>query len=168
MHQTSLGSAFAATAPAYNGLLRTSPYDPLAREVIPELAHSWEISHDGKTITFRLHQGVKSARWRPLYSADVVYTIDRIMQPPQGMVSPRGPVFNALIERVEAPDIHTVVVHGKGPSSLLLDLFANGHNAIVPKHIVAKDPANALKTQVIGTGPFRLKEPPTTTLWRYE
>ena len=27
---------------------------------------------------------------------------------------------------------------------------------------------NALKNQVVGTGPFRLKEPPTTSLWRYE
>jgi peptide/nickel transport system substrate-binding protein len=168
MHQTSLGGVFAATAPAYNGLLRTSPYDPLAREVIPELAHRWDISQDGKSITFHLHQGVKWHDGAPFTAADVVYTIARIMQPPQGMVSPRGPVFNAVVERVEAPDTHTVVVYGKGPSALLLDLFANGHNAIIPKHIVEKDPANALKTQVIGTGPFRLKEPPTTTLWRYE
>jgi peptide/nickel transport system substrate-binding protein len=101
-------------------------------------------------------------------SADVKYTIERIMNPPKGMVSPRRPVFNALIERVEAPDPDTVVVYGKGPSGLLLPLFANGHNVIIPKHIVEKDPVNALKTVVVGTGPFRLKEPPTTTLWKYE
>jgi ABC-type transport system substrate-binding protein len=90
------------------------------------------------------------------------------MHPPQGMVSPRGPVFNALVDRIEAPDPDTVVVHGKGPSGMLLALFASGHNAIIPKHIVEKDPINALKTQVVGTGPFRLKEPPSTTLWKYE
>ena len=60
------------------------------------------------------------------------------------------------------------MVHGKGPSGLLLALFANGWNVIIPKHVVEKDPVNALKTQVIGTGPFKLKEPPTTTLWQYE
>jgi peptide/nickel transport system substrate-binding protein len=60
------------------------------------------------------------------------------------------------------------VVHGKGPSALLLSLFANGWNVIIPKHIVEKDPVNALKTQVIGTGPFKLKEAPTTALWQYE
>ena len=168
MHQTSLGGVFSATAPAYNGLLRTSPYDPLAREVIPELAHSWDISEGGKTITFHLHQGVKWHDGAPFTSADVVYTIERIMHPPQGMVSPRGPVFNALIERVEAPDPDTVVVYAKGPSALLLPLFASGHNMIIPKHIVEPDPVNALKTRVIGTGPFRLKEPPTTSLWKYE
>jgi peptide/nickel transport system substrate-binding protein len=168
MHQTSLGEVFTATAPVYNGLVRTSPYDPLATEVIPELAHAWEFSEDGKSITFHLHQGVKWHDGAPFSSADVKYTIERIMNPPQGMVSPRGPVFRAVIDRVEAPDPHTVVVHGKGPTTLLLDLFANGHNAIIPKHIVEQDPVNALKTKVIGTGPFRIKGTPTESLWQYE
>ena len=168
MHQTSFGGVDAATAPAYNCLVRTSPYDPMALEVVPELAQSWDISPDGQTITFHLYQGVKWHDGMPFSSADVVYTIERIMHPPPNMVSPRGPVFNALIERVEAPDAHTVIVHGKGPSPLLLPLFANGWNVMIPKHIVEKDPINALKTQVIGTGPFRLKTPPTSSLWQYE
>jgi len=168
MHQTSFGGVYAAVAPAYNCLIRTSPYDPMAMDIIPELADTWDISDGGKTITFHLHQGVQWHDGVPFSSADVTYTIERIMHPPKGMVSPRGPVFNALIERVEAPDPETVVVYGKGPSSLLLPLFANGHNMIIPKHIVEPDPVNALKTRVIGTGPFKLKEPPTTTLWKYE
>src|SRR5215831_7252802 len=168
MHQTSLGGIYAAVAPAYNCLIRTSPYDPKGQEIMPELADVWEVSDGGKTITFHLHKGVKWHDGTPFSSTDVKYTIERIMNPPQGMVSPRGPVFNALIERVEAPDPDTVVVYGKGPSTLLLPLFASGHNMIIPKHIVEPDPVNALKTRVIGTGPFRLKEPPTTSLWKYE
>ncbi len=168
MHQTSFGGVYAATAPVYNCLIRTSPYDPLALDIVPELADTWDIGEGGKRITFHLHKGVKWHDGVPFSSADVKYTIERIMNPPNGMVSPRGPVFNALIERVEAPDPETVVVHGKGPSGLLLPLFANGWNVIVPKHIAEKDPVNSLKTTVIGTGPFKLKEPPTTTLWKYE
>ncbi len=168
MHQTSLGGIYAATAPAYNCLIRTSPYDPTGQELIPELAEAWEVSDGGTTLTFHLHQGVKWHDGASFSSADVKYTIERIMHPPQGMVSPRGPVFAALIERVEAPAPETVVVYGKGPSGLLLPLFANGWNVIIPKHIVEPDPVNALKTRVIGTGPFRLKEPPTTSLWKYE
>ena len=168
MHQTSLGGIYAAVAPAYNCLIRTSPYDPKGQEIVPELADTWEVSDGGKTLTFHLHKGVKWHDGAPFSSADVKYTIERIMHPPQGMVSPRGPVFNALIERVEAPDPDTVVVYGKGPSALLLPLFSSGHNVIIPKHIVEPDPVNALKTRVIGTGPFRLKEPPTTSLWKYE
>src|SRR5712692_11675826 len=168
MHQTSLGGIYAAVAPAYNCLIRTSPYDPKALDIIPELAKTWEISDGGKTLTFHLHHGVQWHDGTPFSSADVQYTIERIMHPPKGMVSPRGPVFAALIERVEAPDPHTVVVYGKGASGLLLPLFANGWNVIIPKHIAEKDPVNALKTTVIGTGPFRLKEPPTSSLWKYE
>ncbi len=168
MHQTSLGGIYAAVSPAYNCLIRTSPYDPMALDIIPELAETWEISDGGKTITFHLHQGVQWHDGTPFSSADVQYTIERIMHPPQGMVSPRGPVFAALIERVEAPDAATVVIHGKGPSGLLLPLFANGWSVIIPKHIVEKDPVNALKTTVMGTGPFRLKAPPTSSLWQYE
>jgi peptide/nickel transport system substrate-binding protein len=168
MHQTSFAGIYTATAPVYNCLVRTSPYDPHALEVVPELAHSWEVNDGGKTLIFHLHKGVKWHDGVLFSSADVKYTIERILNPPQGMISVRGPVFKALIERVEAPDPDTVVVYGKGPSSMLLSLFANGWNMIIPKHIVEKDPVNALKTQVIGTGPFRLKEPPTTTLWKYE
>src|SRR5713101_6145261 len=135
MHQTSLGGIYAAVAPAYNCLIRTSPYDPMALDIIPELADTWDISDGGKTITFHLHKGVKWHDGTPFSSADVQYTIERIMHPPKGMVSPRGPLFNALIERVEAPEPDTVVVYGKGPSPLLLPLFANGHNVIIPKHI---------------------------------
>src|SRR5262247_1062244 len=168
LHQTSLGGIYAAVAPAYNCLIRTSPYDPLALDIIPELADTWDIGDGGKTITFHLHPGVQWHDGAPFSSADVTYTIERIMHPPKGMVSPRGPVFTALIERVEAPDPDTVIVHGKGPSSLLLPIFANGWSVIMPKHILEKDPVNALKTTVVGTGPFKLKEPPTTTLWKLE
>jgi peptide/nickel transport system substrate-binding protein len=74
MHQTSLGGIFAAVSPAYNCLIRTSPYDPIAMDIIPELAHTWDVSDGGKTITFHLHKGVKWHDGTPFSSADVKYT----------------------------------------------------------------------------------------------
>src|SRR6266446_249415 len=35
LHQTSLGGIYSAMAPIYNGLVRTSPYDLMATDVIP-------------------------------------------------------------------------------------------------------------------------------------
>jgi ABC-type transport system substrate-binding protein len=168
MHQTSFGGVGIITAPAYNGLLATSPYDPLALEIIPDLARTWELAEGGKRVTFHLAQGVRWHDGVAFSSQDVKFTVDRIMNPPKGMVSPRRGVFTAVIESVEAPDPNTVVINGKGPSPLVVGLFANGWQAIIPKHIAEKDPVEAMKTTVMGTGAFKLKEKPTTTLWRYE
>jgi ABC-type transport system substrate-binding protein len=92
MHQTSLGGIYAAVAPAYNCLIRTSPYDPKGQEIMPELADAWEVSDGGKTLTSHLHKGVKWHDGAPFSSADVKYTIERIMPPPGHGESPRASV----------------------------------------------------------------------------
>ena len=168
MHQTSFGGVYVITAPAYNGLLASSPYDPLALEIIPDLARTWELSDGGATVTFHLAEGVTWHDGEPFSSEDVKWTIERIKDPPEGMVSPRRGVFGGTLSTVETPDPNTVVIKADGASPLLVPLFSNGWNAIIPKHISEVDPVNALMTQVVGTGAFRLVEPPTTTLWRYE
>ena len=168
MHQTSFGGVYVITAPAYNGLLATSPYDQLAAEIIPDLALSWDISDGGTTVTFHLAEGVTWHDGQPFSSEDVKWTIERIKNPPEGMVSPRQGVFRNTVESVEIPDANTVVLKSEGVSPLLVPLFSNGWNGIIPKHVSEVDPVNAMMTQVIGTGPFMLSEPPTTTLWRYE
>lgn len=165
IHQ-GIGSNVQAQMPLYSGLLATSPYDH--RQIIPDLAKSWEVTEAGKKVIFYLHEGVKWHDGMPFSSADVKYTFDRIMFQPGGNF--RRTAWLAVIESVEAPDPHTVVINGKGPSPLLLQIFTDGYASIIPKHISEKDPLNALKEAKlpIGTGPFRLMEPPTTTLWRYE
>ena len=168
MHQTSFGGVYVITAPAYNGLLATSPYDTLAAELIPDLARTWEISDGGTTVTFHLAEGVTWHDGEPFSSEDVKWTVERIKNPPEGMVSPRQGVFRSTVESVEAVDPNTVRVKSDGFSPLLVPLFSNGWNGIIPKHISEVDPVNAMMTQVVGTGAFRLMEPPTTTLWRYE
>ena len=168
MHQTSFGGVYVITAPAYNGLLATSPYDPLAAEIIPDLALSWDISDGGSTVNFHLAEGVTWHDGEPFSAEDVKWTIERIKNPPEGMVSPRQGVFRGTVDTVEVIDANTLQVKSDGFSPLLVPLFSNGWNAIIPKHISEVDPVNAMMTQVVGTGAFRLMEPPTTTLWRYE
>ena len=168
MHQTSFGGVYVITAPAYNGLLATSPYDPLAAEIIPDLARSWDISDGGSTVIFHLAEGVTWHDGVPFSAEDVKWTIERIKNPPEGMVSPRQGVFRGTVESVEVVDPNTIQVKSDGFSPLLVPLFSNGWNGIIPKHISEVDPVNAMMTQVVGTGAFRLMEPPTTTLWRFE
>jgi peptide/nickel transport system substrate-binding protein len=115
-----------------------------------------------------LAEGVKWHDGAPFSSEDVKYSVERIKDPPQGMVSPRQGVFRGTFDTVETPDPNTVVVKSDGASPLLVPLFSNGWNAIIPKHISEVDPVNAMMTQVVGTGAFKLREPPTTTLWLYD
>jgi peptide/nickel transport system substrate-binding protein len=169
MHQTSFGGVYVITAPAYNGLLGTSPYDELNLEIIPDLAQSWELEDGGKRVVFHLPDvDVKWHDGAPFSSDDVKWTVDRIMNPPEGMVSPRRGVFASIVESTEAPDPDTFVVNLLAPSTLLVPLVANGWQGIIPKHISETDPVNAMMTQVVGTGAFRLIEEPSSTLWRYE
>ena len=167
-NQTSEWGVHVHTAPVYNGLIDYSPYDTTGSVFIPSLARSWEFSDDRLSITFNLAQDAKWQDGTPFSSADVFYTVDRMMNPPDGMVSPRRGLLNSLLTSVEAPDANTFVIHGQGPSSLMLSMWAPAYMSIIPKHISETDPIDAMKTTVMGTGAFKLAADPTIAVWRYE
>ncbi len=74
----------------YNGLTIMGPL-PQVR-IYPDLAKSWDISADGREYTFSLRQGVKFHQGKELDSADVKYSIERVMNPatksPPGLCLP--------------------------------------------------------------------------------
>ena len=53
-------------------------------EILPELAQSWDVSADGKTITFRLVKGVQFHDGTPLNAQAIKYNLDRIKDPAVG------------------------------------------------------------------------------------
>jgi peptide/nickel transport system substrate-binding protein len=71
-------------------------------KVIPDLAESWTVSSDGMTYTFKLRSGVKFHDGSPLTSEDVKASYDRIINPPQGVVSIRKAYYSDL--DVSTPD----------------------------------------------------------------
>ena len=157
-----------------NGLVRAHPYS--FAEVIPDIAHSWDISADGKTYTFHLHEGVKWHDGIPFSSADVKYNFDRIFN--NGKVLGftkeggfRNSMWLAIFDSFEAPDPNTVIVRAQGATPLILKVLGGSMASFVPKHLSESDPVEALKDvtrKPIGTGPFRVTEVPSTTLWLYE
>ena len=50
-------------------------------QLVPGLADSWEVTEDGLTYTFHLHEGVTFQNGDPLTADDVVFTVTRMMDP---------------------------------------------------------------------------------------
>src|SRR4030095_8989269 len=94
VHQSGTVSNMAAQGPMYDKLIRPAPRD--GQTIIPDLAHAWDISPDGKTYTFSLRRGVKFHDGADFTAEDVHATFSRIIWPPKGVSMPRTPLFSAL------------------------------------------------------------------------
>jgi peptide/nickel transport system substrate-binding protein len=113
----------------------------------PGLAEKWELSEDGKTLTFTLQQNVKWHNGREFTSEDVKFAIERILNPDNGALLKSS--FDS-IETIETPDPLTVVLKLKYSDSAILYNFAHWFASIMPKEVT--DPSK----EAMGTGPYKL------------
>ncbi len=115
----------------------------------PWLATSWE-QPDALTWVFHLRDGVRFSDGRPLEAADVVWTIESLIDPSVAhLVSGKSGNFGD-VDHAEARDRLTVVVHLKRPDAGLLFNLSDGLFGVVPRG-AGKDFGLA----PIGSGPFR-------------
>src|SRR5262249_22844835 len=98
VHQSGTVANIGAQSPLYDTVFRRDPSD--GQTMIPDLAHKWEISPDGKKYTFQLRKGVKFHDGADFTAEDVKATYDRIAHPPKGVVIPRTPLFATVGEIV--------------------------------------------------------------------
>src|SRR5438552_11827106 len=136
MHQEQTFMVTIPMSPVYNTLVMFDPHG--YPKVIGDLAKSWTVSEDGMTYTFTLHQGVKFHDGSELTSADVKASWDKIISPPEGVVSPRKSEYQ-MIQSVEAPDRDTVVFHLRYPSASFLNMIAHPANFIYAKKYLDQD-----------------------------
>ena len=124
-------------------------------DIRPELADSWAWSDDKKTLTFKLHPGVKWHDGQPFTSADVKCTFDMLMGKSQQKFrqNPRKAWYEQVNEVTTNGDLEASF-HLKRPQPSLLALLASGYTPIYPCHV---SPAE-MRTHPIGTGPFKFVE----------
>src|SRR5229473_4982119 len=120
-------------------------------KLYPGLATEWKL--DGQTTwRFKLRQGVKFHNGDAFTSADAKFSIERTYDPnAKTMVAT---VFTT-IDRIEAPDPSTLVIHTKKPDPLLPARLAFYGGQIVPKKYLESVGSDAFNAKPVGSGPVR-------------
>jgi len=122
-------------------------------ELQPMLATSWEISPDGRTVTFELRDGVRWHDGTPVTARDVVFTVEKSREPATEANSFLSG-FQDLV-RVEALDDLTVRAEYSRPYADFMEAWTV---PIIPEHLAGRDP-DLLKSDFsrhpVGCGPFR-------------
>ena len=136
----------------YEGLL---DYDN-DLNIVPALAKSFEVSADGKTVTFSLQEGVTWHDGQPFTSADVAFTVMEVLK----KVHPRGPNSFREVTSIDTPDELTAVFNLENPAPYMLRALSGYESPIVPKHLLeGQDVRSAdLANNPVGTGPFKFVE----------
>ena len=125
--------------------------------VVPELARSWDLSADGKDMTFHLQEDVIFHNGEVFNAAVVKWNLDRLLDPEGG--TRYGGEYRNFLDRVDVLDEYTVTFRLKQAfRPFLATLATNGGYMMPPKAYTelgggiqgdyGKNPS--------GTGPFRL------------
>jgi peptide/nickel transport system substrate-binding protein len=117
----------------------------------PALATDWKLTAP-TTWTFRIRQGVKWHNGDPFSAADAKYSLERTWDP---NVKTRVSTVFTTIDRVEAPNATTLVIHTKKPDPLLPARLAFYGGQIVPKKYLEAVGGDAFNAKPVGTGPVR-------------
>ena len=134
----------------YNGLVR---YDKDLK-IVGELAKSWDITADKRTITFHLRHGVKWHDGVPFTAADVLFTY-------KTYIDPHTPTAYAeqfkQVSKAEVLDPYTFRVTYRRTMATALITWGV---SILPKHLLeGKDITKSpLSRAPIGTGPYKFVE----------
>ncbi len=134
--------------------LRDNLYEGLVRmdsggAITPSLAKSWDVSADGRTVTFHLQSGVKWHDGSPFTAADVKWSWDRAGDAATKPANPHKDYWKPVTS-VDVVDDHTVKVTLAAYSDNWLFHMTSGSAAIISQKSNATNAANP-----VGTGPFK-------------
>src|SRR5881275_2446901 len=143
-----------SAAPFYSTLIRANPMDPGSPDLVCDLCTEMPQPTDGgKTYTFKIRQGVKFHDGTPLTAADVLASWNKVIFPPEGVVSPRQSNF-MMVDKIEAPDPSTIVFKLKFATDAFLPALADPYAWIYSKAKLDKD-IHWYEKNILGSGPFK-------------
>lgn len=141
--------------PAFHALYESLLIDAPDGTLQPNIAESWEVSADGKTVTFILKEGGKFHTGRPVTAQAVKELYEAIQDPANG--SPLSTLFTP-VETIEAADDRTLILHMAHPYYEVLNVVKTGYWALANME-TRKEAGDAYGQSVVdGTGPFLFQE----------
>jgi peptide/nickel transport system substrate-binding protein len=143
-----------SAAPYYSVLIRANPMDPASPDMVCDLCTEMPQPTDGgTTYTFKIRGGVKFHDGSPLIAEDVAASWNKIIFPPEGVVSPRQSNF-LMVDKVEATDPTTVVFRLKFATDAFIPALADPYAFIYRKAVLDKD-IHWYEKNILGSGPFK-------------
>jgi peptide/nickel transport system substrate-binding protein len=128
----------------YEGLVKLDS----SGNVVPLLADSWKVSANGRVYTFALHKGVTFQNGDPLTASSVVFSIERVLNPPSNKPHPHADDM-APVRTIKAINRSTVRVTLKQRSNGWLYAMAGPAGVILDQKAIP-----TIATHPVGTGPF--------------
>jgi peptide/nickel transport system substrate-binding protein len=133
----------------------------------PDLATKWDVSADGKTITFTIRKGVKFHSGNPVTAEDVAWSLQRAVllnKTPSFILTQFGFTKDNVKDKIKAvgADQVSVTTDKRYATSFVLNCLTSPIAAIVDKKLLMQhdengDMGNAwLKTNDAGSGPYEL------------
>ena len=163
------GTTFDATHPVYGRLVE---FKPASVEIEPGLAERWDVSEDGKAVTFHLRHGVKwqsNATFKPtreFNADDVLFSFNRMARDDHPFHKVSGGSYdywgdlglNTLVESMGKVDDYTVRIVLKTPNAPFVSDMAMEFASILSAEYGAALMKAGHPEQIdqvpVGTGPF--------------
>ncbi|MBC7320947.1 ABC transporter substrate-binding protein [bacterium] len=115
----------------YDNTLR---WDLTGTKIMPNVAKSWKISKDGKTVTLSLRKGMKWSDGAPFTADDVIFWYEDIILNKE--ITPTFPVWltaGGVPGKIKKVDDYTVQIQFEYPNGLILEFLA-ANWIFAPKH----------------------------------
>ena len=152
------------TAKLFNGLVRFNEN----LDIVPDIAHSWRLSDDQRTYTFRLRRDVMFSNGRKVTAHDFKYSFERVLQPQTkapltwvlDKIQGAGDVISGktpTLSGITVVNDHTLVLKLEKPFGPFLSLLAMTTAYVVPREDVERL-GQDFGTHPSGSGPYVLTE----------
>lgn len=168
MHQSVTFNNMGPQIPMYNGLLYFNPDEYGVFTPGADLAKGWTLSGDGLSYDFDLQTGVRFHDGSAFDADDVVATMDKILNPKEGVLSMRKIAFDA-VDSVTKVDPLTVRFNLNREDGILPKSIAIGFNVMVSKDTLEElDYDLRPAFDAPGTGPFKYMNHKQKEVWNLE